>query len=371
MKKVLLGSTALVGASLLGAGYAAAGEAPSMSFGGWARFEVSGVDQDLTTSQGSGYQFETDSHGFYWSAKGTADSGMTYTASTSTTNAVGGAISLDEVKLTFSDTWGTIVVGDDDGADDSMMVGGYSLLTAGYGYDGGYGSNVNRGGALTFASLTGDTGDATKVSYFTPRMSGLQVGASFTPDSGASFTAGLGPDNNGDRQNGLGLGANYIGSFGDVGIKLGATLGRASAEPDSTTTSATSSTAFEDVNAWSVGGYVTFSGFSLGVGHGDNGDSLCTTANALCDQGDWWDIAGNYSFGTNKIAIGHLNNDSNPAGAAIGDSVDIWTVGINHTVASAPGLSFHAEVVQFEVDRTGTASDNDATYYMIGTNISF
>ena len=174
------------------------------------RVEVSFVDQDLTTGRGRGYNFEVDDNYLFWSAKGTADNGMTYTASTSIESRAGSTLTVDEAKVSLTSQWGTVVMGDDDGADDIMMVGGYSLLTAGFGYDGGYTALVNTGGigfTGVFASLTGDTGDSTKISYFTPRWSGLQLGASFTPDSGASFDEGIsGQDNDGDSGPNLGLG---------------------------------------------------------------------------------------------------------------------------------------------------------------------
>ena len=110
-----------------------------------------------------------------------------------------------------------------------MMVGGYSLLTAGFGYDGGYTSAVNRGGVGftgVFASLVGDTGDATKVSYYTPRTSGLQLGVSWTPDSGSTLDESL-ADNDGDVDNHIGVGFNYINKIDDVGIKVGATYNTA------------------------------------------------------------------------------------------------------------------------------------------------
>jgi hypothetical protein len=374
MKKVLLGSSALVAASMLASVPVAAAEAPTLSFSGLTRVEVSGVDQDLTAGLGSGYQFETDSHSFGWRAGGTADNGMTYSANIATSTSAAGDLTIGEAKLTFVNSWGTVIVGDDDGADDAMMYGGFSLLTAGFGHDGGFSSNVQRGGLAgnqAAASLEGDTGDATKASYYTPRMNGLQIGASFTPDAGANFSTGIADDNDGDNYNHLGLGVNYIGTVGDVGIKLAATTAQASTEPNSTSASATSSLARDAISSWSVGGILSFSGFSVGMGHGDNGDSACTKANTLCDQGTWWDLVGQYAWGATKASMGYLEVESNVAGVAVGDDVNIWSMGIQHDFASAPGIRAWAEVVNYDVDRTGTASDNDATYFMIGTQIAY
>ncbi len=256
MKKELLGSTIIVASTLLFAMPVAAAEKPTISFSGYTRAEVSFVDQDLDVGRKRGYHFETDENYLNWTAKGTADNGLTYSATAKMEfngagrGQAGGTIrgkdtiGTDEAYLTFGGEWGTVVMGDDDGADDIMMVGGYSLLTAGFGYDGGYGSSVNfssgGSGAQVFASLVGDTGDATKVSYFTPRWNGLQLGASWTPDSGHTFDEGLGGsnDNDGSRENNLGLGINYNQTHGDVGIKFGATYGTGEFEDTAAVTGA-------------------------------------------------------------------------------------------------------------------------------------
>ena len=119
---------------------------------------------------------------------------------------------------------------------------------------------------------------------------------------------------------------------------------------------------------WSAGGTLSYSGFSIGVGYGDSGDSNCTKANTLCDRGDWWDVAGQYKFGSTTIAAGHLTNESNATGSTVSDDeVEAWTLGVSHNLASAPGLRAWAEISQFDIDRAGTASNNDATYIVIGT----
>ena len=376
MKKALLASTTLVGASLLAAAPVAAAEAPTLSFSGFTRVAASFSDQDLSAARGRGYGFEVDDNWLVWTARGTADNGLTYVASTSVESRAAGTINVIEAKINFTNQWGTLIVGDDDSPDDVMMVGGYSLLTAGFGYDGGYSSQVNRGGVGftgTFASLVGDTGDATKIAYYTPRWNGLQFGISLTPDSGARGDDNVAgdADNDGDRENTIGLGLNYNQTHGDVGVRFGTTYIAAETEPNSAAASATSSLARDDISSWSIGGTLSYSGFSVGVGHGDSGDSNCTKVNVLCDQGDWWDIAAQYRFGNTTIAGGHLENESNVLGAAIGDQVEVWTLGVSHSFASAPGVRAWAEYTNYDVDRTGTVSDNDASYFMIGTQLAF
>ena len=404
MKKQLLGSTMIVAAGLLAAGPVFAAEKPTVSFSGFTRVEVSFSDQDLNAGRERGYHIETDENYLNWAAKGTTDNGITYAATAKMEFNKGGSLGADEAYLSFGGDWGSVVMGDDDGADDIMMIGGYSLLTAGFGYDGGYGSQVNfsskDGGAHAFASLTGDTGDATKVSYYTPRWNGLQLGASWTPDSGHSFDAGIGgePDNDGDLENAVGFGINYKQKHGEVGVKFGATIGIGSYE-DTVVKAATYATDGagnkldgkgnrdpvaltkgvpaksgadrEDVSAWSIGGNISYTGVSFGAGYGNNGESGCATAETLCDAGEWWDVSAQYKFGSTTIASGYFNSTGNPGGGVSDTEIGVWTLGVSHNLAMAPGLRVYGEVTNYSIDREGTDKDNDANYVMIGTNLSF
>jgi outer membrane protein OmpU len=369
MKKVLLGSTALVGASLLGAVPVAAAEAPTLSFSGFTRAEITLSDQDLSAGRGRGYSVDLDNSYLNWSASGTTDNGLKYTAHTNF-DVGSGDINADEAKLTFGGDWGTAIIGTDDGAGTVMMIGGYSLMTAAGGYDGSHTSATNVGGigaGIRATSQVGATGDANKVSYYTPRMSGFQMCVSLTPDTGASFNRGLStdPDDDGDRNNQLSGGVNYNGTVGEIGLKAAFTYMAASDDP------APSGADREDLGEWSTGFTASYAGFSIGAGYLDHGDSTCTVANTLCDQGDVWDVAAQYKFGGTTVATGWLHGEGNPLGAATGDEADVYTLGVKHTFASAPGMSGWAEITQFDGDRDGTASDNEATYVLIGTQISF
>ena len=113
MKKVLLGSTALVGATLLGAVAVAAAEAPTISFSGYTRVEVSFVDQDLSNGTNRGYNFEVDDNALSWTAKGTADNGLTYTATTKLdADGNDAKITVNEAFVTLTNPWGTVIMGE-------------------------------------------------------------------------------------------------------------------------------------------------------------------------------------------------------------------------------------------------------------------
>ena len=63
--------------------------------------------------------------------------------------------------------------------------------------------------------------DATKATYFTPRLAGFQLGASYSPDT--NDDGGL--DNNnaaGRTENHVGVGVNWTDAFGGVALTVAA-----------------------------------------------------------------------------------------------------------------------------------------------------
>ena len=372
MKKQLLGSTMIVAVALLVAAPVVAAEKPVLSFAGYARAEISFVSQDLDAGRERGYHIETDDTHLSWTAKGTSDDGLSYSATAKIDFDSLGSPKLNEAYVALGGEWGRVVMGDDDGADDIMMKGGYSLLTGGFGYDGGASSSINYStkgsGAQGFASLVGDTGDATKVSYFTPLWNGLQLGASWTPDADHNYNAGIAksPDNDGSLENALGFGIRLDQQLGEVGLKLGATMGTGSYENTDDVASPK-----EDISAFSIGGTISYTDISFGAGYGNNGESGCPTAETLCDAGEWWDVSAQYKFGSTTVASGYFNSTGNPGGGVSDSEIDVWTLGVNHNFAAAPGLGVHGEVTSYSIDREGADKDNEATYFMIGTKVTF
>ncbi|MBL6927923.1 MAG: porin, partial [Rhodospirillales bacterium] len=215
MKKILLGTTAIVGTALLAGPALAAG--PELGMSGNVKFEASFVDQDpitaTTSSYTRGYKFSTDDAEIVFKAKATADNGLEYGAKIEYEFENEGT---DEAMIWLEGDWGTINLGTEDGAEDAMKVGGFSLLTAAGGYD-GENFFTNSSGAIVGPGSVGDSGDANKITYYSPSMSGFRVGASYTPDLGAENDDQL-SDDDGDQETNFGVAAEYKGDFDQVGV---------------------------------------------------------------------------------------------------------------------------------------------------------
>ena len=179
MKRLLLGSTAFLGAAALLAAPAAAEMEVNVS--GFLKAEFWGVSQDVDDARN--YVFGVDDAEFHVKARNTADNGLTYGVNLEME--LGSTVTMDEGFLYFSgDNWGIIQLGGNEGASSSMPYSGDFSLTAAFGYDGGLGAVWNFQNSITFPDLAADTGDAAKINYFSPRFSGFQIGVTYLPDSG-------------------------------------------------------------------------------------------------------------------------------------------------------------------------------------------
>ncbi|MGE0254742.1 MAG: porin [Alphaproteobacteria bacterium] len=400
MKKLLLASTALVGASMLAAGPAAAapvsaGDSFDLTLGGWIRIAAYSVSQDIssglnpttgaalagTTSSGRGYRIYQPETEVWVKGKKTGDNGLTYGFEIELNAASTDATSSDESWIfVSSDSWGRVEIGDQDGAGNRMTIDpGTSAVLKGNGaFYGGIGVQqwFNFGTSVVSridqeVVLEGSGQDATKVIYFTPRFSGFQLGAAFTPDGGQSgFTRDA--DNDGDFEEILELAANYVGKFGDVGFSAGGAWWTGTGEVAAPAGGATTN----DMDMWRVGAKVDFAGFSVSGAYMDLGKTGVTTANSAlgADAGEWWAGAVSYTTGPWGFSVGYfegeLNRGTAVAAAARNSNVDWLAFGATYTVA--PGWALLADLSFINVDNiSSTSHDNDGHVFGVSSNFFF
>ena len=214
-KSLFLGTSALVTAAFLGtsamAGQVGSKDAMSITVGGEFRFQVGLSGQDVSAGFGQGYRFHGDEPEIVVEVSNTADIGILYGVVIEL-NAGGGDGTAGDESYAYIDSpvWGRIGMGDQGDATDGMFTESDDILVGRAGPDGDATKFVTVGTAGIGATGNTITGEATKVVYFTPRLGGFQAGASLTPDSGVRAGAGglTNPDNDGDFENVIGLGAN-------------------------------------------------------------------------------------------------------------------------------------------------------------------
>jgi predicted porin len=371
MKKGLLASTALVGASLLAvsahAGTPTVGDNFEVSIDGTLRFGVLVWDQDVgfgTDESTRGYKFQTDESEVRFHMRATADNGLDYGLDIELQTQTDDTINADETWMFLEGGWGRVELGDQDDAADRMFVSGEDNLSGRGGWNGDAGDVFNADGlALDAPDLT-ITGDNTKITYFTPRFAGFQFGASWTPDTsqdGGDDTDGDATVSNDDVYS---LGLNYQNTFGDFGVTLSTVYIAGSYEDEDVV---------EDPEIWGIGGAVEYAGFSLGAGYADrNETNIATAAEAAgADAGAWWDVGIRYTVGPWQVGAGYFSSENDDVGFDRG--LDAWMVGFDYTVA--PGWVIESDITFLSADSItapdGTITDNDGTVFVIASTMNF
>jgi outer membrane protein OmpU len=382
MKKLLLGTTAIVGASFMAT---AAMAKPEVRVGGFFNFQVGMTTQDhegfgpspgyTSTNPERGYGFVTDNeiiirvsdkldNGLAWSVKieleANTDSGNN-NVDTTTDGATA-----DEANLTLSGAWGQLWFGNDDGPADTMKTG--AKRAVGDAGTGGIAGDFR--GWVNWTTATSrvwsnaddprDSSDATKITYITPRFAGFQFGVSFGPDRNEEGRF-RDVDNNGTEQSFWEFGSNYDQKFGEVRVNLSAVGTMADNE----------NTLREDTKAWAVGALVGFAGFNLGAGYGKvNSRGLAKTAHNGETMG--WDVGLGYNIGAWDFAIGYLRSEAGNINSTGEHVLQVGSAGVTYDMGG--GLNVYVEGIWFDVDSAlnNTASfDNNGLALITGIGVEF
>ena len=388
MKKLLLGSTALVVGGLMAAP-AMAADPIKLGVGGYYTFYAiaGGIDStyayDGSSTQYKGLSFiqEGEIH-FIGQTKldnGTSV-GLTVELEAWNPNAAVGGTSvansqIDEAFIFAFGDWGRTELGSRDAATYRMYYGtpsaliGWGAIQHNHNWANASVIANNKGYARTMATtITPTWQDVNRINYFTPRFAGLQIGIGYAPKlnaaaaggnaaTGAPNVAGICGFNNATNPNNcpsadyawqdvFDVGANYLNKFGDFTVALYGAFAYASFVPGFSpfTASANQNTGanLASWKQWVLGAQFGYAGFTVGgaVGYDNNGlganyftgvdnDTRFYTAGIMYETGPWqmsflW--AGFYN--TNG------NGNSNLANISTGTNV-----ATNTTCGGVPGVN--------------------------------
>jgi outer membrane protein OmpU len=384
MKKTLLASSALVAASLLAApamaGTVGSRDSMAVTVGGTLWFAFQLVDEDVSAGQGQGYGFKVNESEIHVGASNTADNGIKYGVNVELSGGGADATSADEAYAYIdSDVWGRLELGDQDDVTNRMMLGSWNAHKGLGGPFGGLGMLLSGWESLGAANLMSradhqalTSGDDTKASYFSPRFGGFQVGASLTPDTGvnAGTTGLLDTDNDGDYNNVLGLAANYVGKFDDIGVGLSVFY---ETGDDVNETGVNNSVEIEDLEILGIGGNISTAGFTFGAHYRDLNNSEMTAAQvaAGASGGEQWSVGLGYQAGPWGVSVWYLDAERNAATSAVTTEVTRLGFGAGYTVA--PGWLLRADLEFLQHDNiAGVATtDNDGRGFLLTNMFSF
>lgn len=379
MKKALLASTALVGAALLSApayaGTVGSGDNLAVKLSGFMWFQANVLDEDNQDGYGRGYRFKIPETELHINASNTADNGIKYGVAIEMEVNTDATNNGDEVYAFLSGDFGRLEMGDQDDATNRMLVGAFQ---AHQGISGPFGGLGGIAPAFHLAIPTNlsrtdwqvsTSSDATKIIYFSPRFSGFQVGASFTPDSGQNGASWRELDNDGDFEKMIGLGANYTGKFDDVGVSV-SVLYETAQDEDTINGGDT----IEDLEVFHIGAKVDFGGFTVGANWRDNNESTVPSSVAALgqDAGEYWAVAAGYKQGPWGISAWYSEGEQDNASIFAESTTTLERWGIGGRYAIAPGWQIRADYNEYDYENIGgTSDDNEAKAFMLTNMFNF
>jgi hypothetical protein len=345
MKKILLGTTALVTVGLL-AGPALASDPLKVTVGGNVVTGFYVIDSDNGTA---GTKFQSTkvalvARNIDIKAEGTLDNGMTA--------GVDAKLQLDndwntgnspfasfrQLYAYLEGGFGRFEIGGTDGASYKMHYTS-PWFVPGNGVDSPniYNGHLSTGVARlsTFSLLASDSN---KVSYFTPRLAGFQLGLSFTPDTST------GAGRNGPMANGLGLVAQNTGvqNVTEAAINYAGTWGAVDVGADAFWTKGSAFKTGNDPEEYGFGGNIGYAGFTLG-GAWYKGKETFLPGSATSGGGSKvWTAGLKYATGPWTVGVAYLKGEG--TGFASGTENQSWQTGGGYNLGSGVDIGLDLQL---------------------------
>ena len=406
MKKLLLGSVAMAGASALATGaFAQAIQSfdedgtPVLTAGMSAQFEggVVMIDDKLEEPSQRDGGFVNGRFGeIYFNGELTADNGLVYGArihfatsdfhfQTDSGDYDWGANNAFPGReyMYFKGDWGSLELGNWPGPDSTLNFTPSPTTYKGIGgLDYAYKSYaVAPPGSINNANSPHwwDQGN-TKVSYITPSVSGFQAGISYTPQDHGYWGIDKAPTDRAKTafQDKIGLAARWSGDFG--GTTLGISVVGGTSDDD---TDDEGMVTGQGMGYYDVSGRVGFSGFVFAGSYWDYGDGGAPE-NVEQDY-TGWALNASYTFGPYGVELQYAHAEKSQSGTAEmltakGESIfDGWTFALGYSVA--PGLKWYGEVVGTTYELRGSvvapdaaisaSEEYDSTVFLSGLLLNF
>ncbi len=347
MKKLILGTTAIVAASTLAAAPTVAAEKIKLGLGGYLQTSFVVADYDDGDQLPTDIRHEGEVH---FTGETTLDNGLTFGVNIQLEARQDGD-QVDETYMYVEGAFGRVNIGSENSAAYLMHYASPSPVPA-WGLND---PNAEAGGFTTPATSATEVSDADKITYFTPRFGGFQLGVSYTPDGDKETGGAAGPYDpilaEGAEDEAYSLGANYTGKLGSVA--LNASLGY-----DLITRTTT-----DDTDEITAGFNVGFGGFVIGAGYKFTDNDGGTDDLERHD----YNVGLTYGQGPWKVGIQYAGVDLDDAGDGHLDAV---VVGGQYVLG--PGITAFGGVQFFEGEDDLVGSEGeDATVFFVGTALSF
>ncbi|MBM3630302.1 MAG: porin [Alphaproteobacteria bacterium] len=232
-----------------------------------------------------------------------------------------------------------------------------------------FGANESRAGSwiqrpvnVTFNSTTAalQAGDSQRLTYFTPRFSGLQFGVSYTPNAGLEDINGYN-DLRAARANGWAPSLNYVNTIGDIRVAASAGMSYYP-ELDSAAPTTATGNAIKDYSY----------GLQLGMGPITVGGGYRVFDNNLgANDGTVYAYGVGYAAGPWALSASYLQSTANGT-ATVGDDVVKQTI-LSASYSMGPGVDLIGAVfgMSFKDEAGAAVNQNSGTGGVVGIRLSF
>ncbi len=212
------------------------------------------------------------------------------------------------------------------------------------------------------------TNDDNVITFFTPRKSGFQFGASYVPNASFNGVPTNGPvDLDGfDYNNGFSFAGNYLGEVNDY--SYGVSIGYAQAHAGD----AIEDAGGDDIQQLMIGVTGSMAGITLNASYSneiqgrisDNGGGVISST-----EGESFAIGAQYDIGDMSYSVGYIHGEVD-GDLAIGGDDQLDSVVLSTRYAIGPGLDLGASLLWADWDDEANGSQ-DGYVAAAGLNISF
>jgi len=350
MKKSLLATTAL---AALGAVAVASPASAQFEFGVSGYMEQwFGYADNSDAEQANSDSFDqiSDSE-FNIDFRQTLDSGLVVGGQIQVEGQQGATDHVDEQFIFLTGSFGRIEIGTDNDASYKMHTG---VASRGIGLDESDATNWIAGLATDLrrtATVTGVNDDENKISYYSPRINGFQVGASYIPEADVNTQDPQDgqAEADGNRDNAFSVAVNYVNSFDAVSVR--ASLGYHDGGADKNVAG--------QETAVSAGLQLGFGGFTASLAYGEHEDD-----NGAGTDVNNFGVGIAYSAGPAGVSIGYIRGEDSDSN----EDQDTFELGASY--AMGPGVRAVGSVYYGEHTSNGNA-DGSGIAVVGGLRLNF
>ena len=374
MKKILLGSTAIVAAGMIASAPSAiAAGKMKLSVGGYMEQWVGFTSQDDGVSQDySGFSTVSDGE-IHFKGSTKLDNGITVGVNVQL-EATQNGDQIDEQYMTVKGSFGQIILGDENSAMYKMH---YAPSDYGIGMNSGdntvwnkpvkdaEGDEINMGSH--YRSPFGATAvepdavnDSAKISYFTPRVSGFQLGLSYAPYAKQDGNAL--PNRDAVNSDYIMVGANFVQKMGGMSVAISGGYG-------TVTDAAEGGTEPEATNF----------GIKLGMGGVSAGVSYANFSDSGNNDQEGINAGVAYSTGPMGVSLGYYHGEkdgNNGSAATLDGQAERDIIHLSAKYAMGPGVTLagtlgHAVYSSDDADIDNSVDESASTYVVMGLKVGF